>query len=98
VEFAYNNAPSTTTGVSPFFANKGYHPSITINSDAPLSSERAHSYVTDLAELHSSLHSEMSAAQSVTKALLMLVELHLQISKLEIKPLSKQNISAPLIL
>jgi len=25
VEFAYNNAPSATTGVSPFFANKGYH-------------------------------------------------------------------------
>ena len=24
-EFAYNNAPSATTGVSPFFANKGYH-------------------------------------------------------------------------
>jgi len=28
VEFAYNNAPSATTGVSPFFANKGYHPNI----------------------------------------------------------------------
>ena len=25
IEFAYNNAPSATTGVSPFFANKGYH-------------------------------------------------------------------------
>ncbi|KAF8628118.1 hypothetical protein AX17_006043 [Amanita inopinata Kibby_2008] len=23
-EFAYNNAPSATTGISPFFANKGY--------------------------------------------------------------------------
>ena len=52
-----------TTGVFPFFANKGYHPSISINSNAPLSSERAHCYVTDLAELHSFLHSEMSAAQ-----------------------------------
>jgi len=62
-EFAYNNALSITTGVSPFFANKGYHPSITINSDTPLSSEGAHSYVTDLAELHSFLCSEMSAAQ-----------------------------------
>ena len=29
-EFAYNNAPSATTGVSPFFANKGYHPNITV--------------------------------------------------------------------
>ena len=26
-EFAYNNAPSASTGLSPFFANYGYHPS-----------------------------------------------------------------------
>ena len=30
VEFAYNNALSATTGVSPFFANKRYHPNIFI--------------------------------------------------------------------
>src|SRR4029077_11909890 len=30
-EFAYNNAPSATTGVSPFFANKAYHPNISIH-------------------------------------------------------------------
>jgi len=29
-EFAYNNALSATTSVFPFFANKGYHPNITI--------------------------------------------------------------------
>ena len=29
-EFSYNNAPSATTGVSPFFANKGYHLNITV--------------------------------------------------------------------
>ena len=29
-EFAYNNAPSTTTGISLFFANKGYHPNIMV--------------------------------------------------------------------
>ena len=36
VEFAYNNAPSMTTGVSPFsfFANKGYHPNL--SADATL--------------------------------------------------------------
>src|SRR5882724_10703846 len=28
-EFAYNNTPSATTGITPFFANKGYHPNLT---------------------------------------------------------------------
>ena len=32
-EFAYNNAPSTTTGISPFFANKGYHLNISIHPE-----------------------------------------------------------------
>ena len=32
-EFAYNNTPSATTGVSPFFANKGYHPDLTIHPE-----------------------------------------------------------------
>jgi IS30 family transposase len=32
-EFTYNNAPSTTTGISPFFANKGYHPSISVHPE-----------------------------------------------------------------
>ena len=33
VEFAYNNALSATTGVSPFFANKGYHLNITVHPE-----------------------------------------------------------------
>jgi hypothetical protein len=32
-EFAYNNAPNETTGVSPFFANKGYHPNLTVHPE-----------------------------------------------------------------
>ena len=31
VEFAYNNTPSATTRISPFFTNKGYHPNLTIH-------------------------------------------------------------------
>jgi len=38
VEFAYNNAPSATTGVSPFFANKGYHPNISVHSERDIAS------------------------------------------------------------
>jgi IS30 family transposase len=30
-KFAYNNAPSATTGVSPFFANKGYNPNLEVH-------------------------------------------------------------------
>ena len=33
MEFAYNNALSTTTSVFLFFANKGYHPNITVHSE-----------------------------------------------------------------
>ena len=32
-EFAYNNSPNTTTGVSLFFTNKGYHPNISIHPE-----------------------------------------------------------------
>jgi len=37
-EFAYNNAPSATTGVSPFFTNKGYHPNITVHPKRDIAS------------------------------------------------------------
>jgi len=62
-EFVFNNSPSATTGVSPFFANKGYHPNLTINFDLGLSSSRAQEYTSDLQELQEFLHSEMALAQ-----------------------------------
>ena len=62
-EFAYNNAPSTTTSVSPFFANKGYHLNITVHPERNLSSARAREYAVDLESLHQYLHEEMAAAQ-----------------------------------
>src|SRR6202045_341221 len=40
-EFAYNNAPSATTGISPFFANKGYHPNISVYPECEVTSVRA---------------------------------------------------------
>ena len=54
-EFSYNNAPNATTGVSPFFANKGYDPAITIHPEYELASSCAHKFVTDLSELHEEL-------------------------------------------
>jgi len=62
-EFAYNNAPSTTTGVSLFFANKGYHPNITVHPKCDIASSRARDFAVDLDELQSTLKTEISAAQ-----------------------------------
>jgi len=62
VEFAYNNALSAT-GVSPFFANKGYHPSITVHPKHDIASSQAYNFAIDLNELQSTLKAEISMAQ-----------------------------------
>jgi len=63
VKFAYNNAPSATTSVSPFFTNKGYHLNITIHPECNIASSRAHNFAIDLDELQSILKAEISTAQ-----------------------------------
>ena len=63
VEFAYNNAPSATTSVSPFFANKGYYLNITIYPEHEIAFSRAYDFTIDLNELQSTLKAEISAAQ-----------------------------------
>ena len=62
-EFSYNNAPSATTGVSPFFANKGYNPAINIYPEYELVSSHAHKFVTDLSELHEELQKAILLSQ-----------------------------------
>ena len=63
MEFAYNNALSATTSVSPFFTNKGYHPNIIIHPECDIASSRAYNFTVDLNELQSILKAEISAAQ-----------------------------------
>ena len=63
VEFAYNNALSATTCVSPFFANKGYHLNITVHPECNIASSRARDFAVDLDELQSTLKAEISTAQ-----------------------------------
>ena len=46
-EFSYNNMPSATMGISPFFTNKGYHPNFSVYSDCKLTSSSTKSYVLD---------------------------------------------------
>jgi len=67
-EFVYNNAPSATTGVSPFFANKGYHPNLSVYPERDIASSRAHDFVIDLDELQSTLKEEIANAQRQYKA------------------------------
>src|SRR5258705_12733079 len=62
-EFTYNNAVSTTTGISPFFANKGYHLRLTTNPLALSLSSKAQHYVVDLDQLHSQLKVSITEAQ-----------------------------------
>ena len=62
-EFAYNNTLSTTTGVSPFFANKEYHPNITVYPECNIASFWAYNFAVDLDELQSTLKAEISVAQ-----------------------------------
>src|SRR6266705_1088267 len=47
-EFAYNSTPNATTGVSPFFANKGYHPNISIHPNRDLTSVHTQKYSINL--------------------------------------------------
>ena len=55
VEFTYNNAPNATMGLTPFYANKGYHPSITVNPKHDIASTRAQDFAVDLDDLHQQL-------------------------------------------
>ena len=62
-EFAYNNAPSATTGVSLFFANKGYHPNLIVYPEQDIASSHARDFIVDLDKLQGILKEEIAKAQ-----------------------------------
>src|SRR5260370_14996377 len=62
-EFAYNNAPSATTGVSPFFVNKGYHPNLSADITATVPSMEAQRFMAHLDEIHDELKQSIAEAQ-----------------------------------
>ena len=62
-EFTYNNAPSSTTGMFSFFANKGYHPNLQVWAMRELSSQTAETFVTNLEETHKELRRAIAEAQ-----------------------------------
>src|SRR6266446_4331444 len=62
-EFTYNNAMNTTTGVSPFFANKGYHLEITSDPQAETSLAKAQTFVANLECIQVELKENITQAQ-----------------------------------
>jgi len=66
-EFAYNNTVSSTTGLSPFFANYHYHPryEIHVKPDSAPPPEVLVDYSDRLQKLDEHLQSEMAYAQAV---------------------------------
>src|SRR5258708_25604746 len=61
-EFTYNNTTNEMTGVSPFFANEGYHPSFTAEPNEQLSSTQAQRFILDLDDLHTELKLSIARA------------------------------------
>jgi len=66
-EFAYNNAESSSTSMTPFFANKGYHPELPTYPDRLSTSPDAHKFVVSLAEIHERLHHNLHITQECTQ-------------------------------
>ena len=62
-EFAYNNALNAMMGLTPFYANKGYHPSFTVHPECDIASTRARDFAVDLNDLHQQLQSHISDVQ-----------------------------------
>src|SRR5467141_332717 len=60
-EFAYNNTSHSETMVTPFFANKVFHPKLEV-SLASVVLDAAHSVASDLKELHQYLHDQIAHA------------------------------------
>jgi len=63
VEFAYNNAPSATTSVFPFFANKGYYPNLSIYPEWDLTFSHACDFIIDLDKLQGILKEKIAKVQ-----------------------------------
>ena len=62
-EFTYNNTPLSTTGVSPFYANKGYHPQLQVQVERVVQTSEADFFVADLKAVHEDLKKEIKDAQ-----------------------------------
>src|SRR5260221_6782006 len=62
-KFTYNNAMNMTTGVSPFFTNKGYHPEFTVDPQVKTSLAEAQAFMVDLECIQVDLKENITQAQ-----------------------------------
>src|SRR5258707_9038135 len=62
-EFAYNNTTNAMMGVSPFFANKGYHLEFTVDPQADTLLAEAQMFVVDLECTQAELKENIAQAQ-----------------------------------
>src|SRR5260221_8953774 len=62
-EFAYNNATNMTTGVSPFFTNKGYQLEFTADLQVETSSAEVQAFMADLECIQVELKENIAQAQ-----------------------------------
>ena len=90
-EFAYNNALSATTGISPFFANKGYHPNISIHLECDLTSTHARELQLTLMNSIKNSRNKSLLHNIAINFQLMPDNLQLQTSRLETKSTSMLN-------
>jgi len=59
----YNNILSATTGISPFFMNKGYYLSISVYLEQDIALSHAWKFTIDLNKLQSNLKTKIFAVQ-----------------------------------
>src|SRR5258708_573605 len=62
-KFAYNNTMNATTGVSPFFPNKGYHLEFTADTQVKTSLAEVQVFVADLECVQAELKENITQAQ-----------------------------------
>jgi len=68
-EFVYNNAKSASTGVSPFYANYGYHPRATLKivPDKGRENPAAEAYIDHIRRAYEKLRTTLDRAQARDK-------------------------------
>lgn len=66
-EFAYNNAEHTSTKQTPFHANYGYHPRLSVNSPRKPVNPAAENYIETLQQNRRTLKEELKRAQDSYK-------------------------------